>query len=218
MYFLKFVWIIERQPKGYVVFRDWLCGCKLIRGIVSSSLIAELNLWSDPRLSLFSHKKWFVWHSIILSLYASMQSSSLQTNGSWECSPRKVLSSQLKNCNHVTADGLKRIAPLISDASLSLLISIPICVLWKGWCCCPSLRGGKTFFIHLVCDYWLMPGVSECVPVTSWDHVYVVPLPIATGVWQRHLEKGHVPVNKIILVWPLSTPIWTALKCVRSLS
>lgn len=149
MYFLKFVWITERQPKGYVVFRDWLHGCKLIRGIVSSSLIAELNLWSDPRLSLFSHKKRFVWHSIILSLYASMQSSSLQTNGSWECSPRKVLSSQLKNRNHVTADGLKRIAPLISDASLSLLISIPICVHWKGWCCCPSLGGGERLSLFI---------------------------------------------------------------------
>lgn len=151
---------------GYVVFRDWLRGCKLIQSIVSSSLMAVLNLWSEPceRL-LLSQEKWLVWRSIILSLYTSMQSSSLQTNGSWECSPRKARSLQLKNCNHVIADGLARITPLISDASLALLISIPVCLLWKGWCYCPSLGGGKDFLypfsLRLLADAWCQWACSH---------------------------------------------------------
>lgn len=71
-----------------------------------------------------------------------MQSSSLQTNGSWECSPRKVRSLQLKNCNHVIADGLACIAPLISDALLALLISIPFVFSEKDDAAAPALGGG----------------------------------------------------------------------------
>lgn len=109
-------------------------------------------------------------------------------------------------------------ASLLSYLMLhSLLISIPVFLLLKGWYYRRSLRGGGRLssFTLSVTTGWCLVSVSLFPCLHQIMRMWCCcpsPQVSDTGIW----EKGCVPVNKIISVWPLSPHIWTALKCVRS--
>lgn len=114
-------------------------------------MLAVLNSWAEPLRrseARTSHSK-----TICLSFHhpVSVQSSRLQPNGSGAGI-------------HVGADELRCVSQLVADASLTSYFCLCLCSLSRVT---PPLPQPPAFFIHLVCKYWLVPGVNVPVPVSS---------------------------------------------------
>lgn len=187
--------LLKRESEGYVIFKD----CVIVswcRGIVRSSLMAKLNLWSDPKLIFFSHKKkqktilLSFYHSVAVRIHAIFESPDKWHLGAFPEEGPFITTEKPQPCHCKWTDTHR--SSHIWCFTLTSYFHPCLCSL-KRTILLLQPQGGKVFFIHLVHNYWLMLGVSEPVPVSSSDHVYVVWLPIATGVWQRHLGKRSCP-------------------------